>query len=92
MAENDIDLNKLPPVSVVIPAWNMEKTLEKTLGAVFAMDYPEFEVIVVDDGSVDRTVEIAKRFSVRLVRHSRNLGPSCARNAGVREARFDVIF
>lgn len=55
-------------LSVVIPVYNSHKTLAKTLAAVCASDYPDFEVIVVDDCSRDDSREIAERFSVRLIR------------------------
>ena len=49
------------PISVLIPAYNEEKTLEKTIKAIYAIDYPNIrEVIIINDGSKDRTLEIAK--------------------------------
>ena len=46
-----------PLVSVVIPVYNMEEFLEETLDSVLSSDYPNFEVIVMDDGSKDRSFE-----------------------------------
>ena len=45
-------------ISVIVPAYNAEKTIEKTIRSLLAQDWPDFEVIVVDDGSTDRTAEI----------------------------------
>ena len=49
-----------PLVSVVIPVYNMEEFLEETLDSVLSSDYPNFEVIVMDDGSKDRSFEFAE--------------------------------
>lgn len=53
----------LPLISVTICAYNGEQYLEKTLDSVLAQDYPNFEVVVVDDGSRDRTVPIIERYA-----------------------------
>lgn len=50
-----------PPVSVLVPAYNEEEMIAVTLRSVLAFDYPELEVIVVDDGSTDRTFEVLER-------------------------------
>ena len=55
-------------LSVVIPVYNAHETLAKTLSAVCASDYPDFEVIVVDDCSTDDSRETAERYPVRLIR------------------------
>ena len=54
-----------PLVSVVIPVYNMEEFLEETLDSVLSSDYPNFEVIVMDDGSKDRSLEIAESYKSR---------------------------
>jgi glycosyltransferase involved in cell wall biosynthesis len=84
-----------PLVSVVVPAYNAAKTVDATLASVAAQDYPNFEVIVVDDGSKDDTavrVEcIAKRDPrFRLVRKA-NGGVAAARNLGIAEAKGEFI-
>ncbi len=77
--------------SIIIPAYNAQKTLAECLAACLAQDYPDFEVIVVDDGSTDGTGAIAKQFdSVRYHRQS-NGGPSSARNTGARLASGDLL-
>lgn len=73
------------PVSVVIPAYNAERFIALTLESVHAQTLRAAEVIVVDDGSADRTFEIARDYGVRLIRQS-NRGLSAARNAGIRAA------
>jgi glycosyltransferase involved in cell wall biosynthesis len=71
------------PIAVVIPAHNAEPFLDETLESVWAQSAPPSEVIVVDDGSTDRTAAIARRHRV-IVLTQPNIGPSEARNAGIR--------
>jgi GT2 family glycosyltransferase len=77
-------------LSIIIPAYNAEATLAECLEACMAQTHPDCEIIVVDDGSMDRTAEIAKDFDVQYV-HQENAGPAAARNNGARIASGDVI-
>jgi glycosyltransferase involved in cell wall biosynthesis len=75
-------------VSVVIPVCNAERFLEDTLKSVFAQTYPHIEIIAVDDGSTDRSVDILESYSDRLVLIKQKYSSAAAaRNRGVREAR-----
>ncbi len=77
-----------PLVSVVIPAYNAEATLGRAIDSVLAQTFDDFELIVVDDGSTDRTLEAARGRSDRVqVVHSPHLGPGEARNRGAAVAR-----
>ncbi len=83
------------PVSVIVPAFNAERTIDETLLSVRSQTYGNLEIIVVDDGSTDRTYERAREHSlvdsrVRVVRQS-NQGVAAARNRGIAEARTDII-
>lgn len=78
-------------ISVVIPNRNGASTLGQCLAAALASDYRRFEVVLVDDGSEDASVEIARRFPCRLVRLPRREGVSRARNAGARAARGELL-
>lgn len=77
-----------PTVSVVVAAYDAERFLADALDSVAAQTAPPFETVVVDDGSTDRTAEVAARhpLGVRLVRQA-NAGSAAARNRGVAEAR-----
>jgi len=82
----------IPQISVVIPVYNGERTLSECLTWVFRSDFDLFEVILVDDGSTDRSRTIASTFPCRIVSTSGRVGPAKARNIGAREARGDVLF
>ena len=71
------------PVAVVVPAHNAEEFLDETLESVWAQTTPPSEVIVVDDGSTDHTIEIAQRHPITLLSQG-NRGPSAARNSAIR--------
>ena len=77
-------------VSVVIPAHNEEKNVAATIRAILAQDYPDFEVIVIDNASTDRTAAIASGFPVKVVHESRK-GLLWARERGRLEATGDII-
>jgi hypothetical protein len=79
-------------VTVVVPAFNRAATIGAALRSVQAQTDPNWEVVVVDDGSRDETVPIVERFArddprVRVIRHAANRGAQAARNTGVRHAR-----
>ena len=85
----------LEVISVIIPAYNSESTLESCVASVLNQTYRETEIIIVDDGSVDGTLMIGKRLSsaydnvrVESIDHA---GPSAARNTGLRLARGRYI-
>jgi glycosyltransferase involved in cell wall biosynthesis len=82
-----------PHFSVVIPAFNAESTVAETVRAVVAQPLARdlFECIVVDDGSSDRTAEVAEHAGAVVVRLPGNRGPAAARNAGIQSARGQWI-
>src|SRR6266508_897311 len=79
-------------VSVVIPNYNCGRFLEETLESVFAQAYPAVEVIVVDDGSTDDSLQVLEKYAGRVnVIRQANQGVSAARNAGIRASHGELV-
>ena len=79
-----------PKVSVVVCSCNGAQTVAETLAALEDMEYPDYEIIVIDDGSTDQTSAIASKHNVRLIR-TENRGLSVARNLGLKAATGEII-
>ena len=77
-------------ISAIIPAYNEEKTIGNVLSTLSSIDFID-EIIVVSDGSCDRTVSIAKRYNVRIIELSSNQGKSNAVLKGVSSTKADII-
>lgn len=85
-------LPEYPMVSVVVASYNGDRTLEACLNSLRSLNYPNYEVILVDDGSTDRTQQIIRRFpTVRCIRHEANQGLSAARNTGIAAAAGEIV-
>lgn len=84
-----------PFVSIVVPCFNADETLAKTLDSVLSQDYPDYEVILVDDGSTDSTPEIIHHYVNKDKRfksfRQENMGVSAARNNGVKNSNSEFI-
>jgi GT2 family glycosyltransferase len=89
-ATPEIEGEKRPRISIVICAFNAAGTLRDCLEGATAIQYPDYEVIVVDDGSTDSTPDIAAEFPVQLIRTA-NQGLSKARNAGIEAATGEIV-
>ncbi len=81
-----------PRISVVMPVYNSERLLGECLAALNASTFRDFEVVVVDDSSTDRSREIAAAHGARVVPSGGRLGPGRARNKGVEHARGAIVF
>jgi GT2 family glycosyltransferase len=81
------------PVSIIVPTWNGLEYIGDCLASLLAQDYPDFEVIVVDNASSDGTPEwIAERFpAIRLIRNERNLGFAGGANVGLHAAKGSLL-
>ena len=85
-------LKRYPKVSVVVACYNGARTLKACLDSLERLNYPAFNVILVDDGSTDETQRIASSYpKVRYFRHAKNLGLSVARNTGIEAAGGEVV-
>ncbi|MBV8492225.1 MAG: glycosyltransferase [Alphaproteobacteria bacterium] len=84
-------LLRYPRVSVVVCSYNAERTMEACLASLETLDYPDYEVIVVNDGSTDGTLEIAERFPFCRIISQPNMGLSAARNVGAGAATGEIV-
>ncbi len=81
-----------PLVSAIVPNFNYSSFLEECLDSIIAQDYPNLEVIVVDDGSTDDSLELLKKFESKVTIISQsNQGVSAARNRGILESKGEFI-
>lgn len=82
-------------ISVIIPVYNCEKYLERCLDSIIEQSYKDFEIICVDDGSTDNSLEILKKYAQKHINISiytqENKGPSAARNYGMEKAKGEYI-
>lgn len=76
--------------SVIIPAYNAEKTISECVSALNGQTSRPHEVIVVDDGSDDRTSDVSMKLGAKVI-IQKNAGPATARNRGAREAKGDIL-
>jgi glycosyltransferase involved in cell wall biosynthesis len=84
-------LPRYPRISVVVCAYNAERTMEACLASLETLDYPDYEVIVVNDGSTDKTLEISERFPFCRIISQPNKGLSVARNVGAEAATGEIV-
>lgn len=85
--------DKTPTASIVIPAYNAAETIADTLTSIFAQDFTDYEIIVVDDGSTDNTLAVLKQFDdprLRIVQQ-KNRGLAGAHNTGIHESRGPFV-
>lgn len=83
----------MPKASIVVPAYNVAATLPATMNSLLAQTFTDFEIVLVDDGSTDETLEIARSFDcdrLRIVEQA-NRGLAGARNSGIAAARGEVV-
>ena len=87
--------SQIPHLSIIVPAFNAEKFLSRCLQSLAAQTYPDFEVILINDGSKDNTLALAEDWARRDSRirlfSQENRGPAATRNRGIREARASRI-
>ena len=84
-------LQRYPRVSVVVCAYNAARTMDRCLASLAVLNYPDYEVIVVNDGSRDRTLEIAESHEYCRIISQSNEGLSVARNVGAEAATGEIV-
>lgn len=88
-------VSALPTVSIILPAYNAQAYLERAVQSVRTQYYTDWELLLIDDGSMDATPEMCDRFAaddarIRVI-HKENAGVSCARNDGIDAAAGELI-
>ncbi len=82
----------MPKISIIIPAWNTEETICECLDSIFAQTFHDFEIIVVNDGSVDNTGKLLENYKDKIkIIDQENRGSNFARNRGWKEARGEYL-
>jgi len=79
-----------PFLSIIIPTYNEENYIESCLKSLYEQSYRNFEIIIVDDGSSDKTREIAGKFKVMLI-EGKHKGPGISRNLGAKKANGEIF-
>lgn len=80
----------MPKFSIIIPVYNVEKYIKRCLDSVFNQTFKDYEVIVVNDGTEDKSMELIKDYPVKII-NQKNKGLSAARNAGVKKATGEYL-
>lgn len=80
----------MPKFSIIIPVYNVCDYVKRCLDSVFLQSYSDYEVIVVNDGSLDGSMDIVKNYDVKII-NQKNMGLSAARNRGVKAATGDYL-
>lgn len=89
-------IHEMQKISVIVPAYNVEKTIEKCLDSIISQSYQNIEIIVVNDGSTDSTGKILAEYStkdarIKVIKHDENRGLFLARMTGIKAASGDYI-
>ena len=81
-----------PVISIIVPAYNVENTVRKCIDSLLRINYPNYEILIVDDGSTDKTRAILFEYKNRIkIIESQHVGPSKCRNIAVKQAKSDYI-
>lgn len=92
---NENSVKDMERISIIIPVYNTEMYIKRCLQSILTQTYQNFEIIIVDDGSTDRSIEICKEFALKSrkikILHIENSGVSAARNIGIRHSTGNYI-
>jgi glycosyltransferase involved in cell wall biosynthesis len=84
-------MKKEPLLSIVIPTFNEEKDIDECLSTLFNQNYKNLEIIIIDDGSTDRTLEIVKKYKKVKIFKQNHRGPGLARNLGASHSKGEIL-
>jgi poly-beta-1,6 N-acetyl-D-glucosamine synthase len=87
------NIDSFPLISLIVPAFNEEITIKNSIQSLIELDYPNYEIIIIDDGSTDNTLEVAKKFESSRVKviHQKNQGKANALNTGIINSKGEII-
>lgn len=88
----DNNISNRPQISIIIPVHNGAATISQCLSSIGQSSFTNYEIIVVDDGSIDATADIAKRFPCRFYSFKTSRGAASARNYGAKQAEGKFLF
>lgn len=94
----ELEANSYPLISVVVPAYNAETRIASAMEAIIAQDYPNIEIIVVNDASTDATEEIVRRALTNcgrpftIINHEKNRGETASRNTGMDAMKGEFVW
>lgn len=96
LTDRRVPADATPPLSVVMPAYNVEKFIGEAIESILNQSFGDFELIIVDDGSTDATLDVIRLYAksdhrICFFSHARNLGPAAAFNSGLSSARGTYI-
>ncbi|MFX1256949.1 MAG: glycosyltransferase [Promethearchaeota archaeon] len=83
--------SNLEPVSIVIPIKNRCYFIDNLIKNLSNLNYAQYEIIIVDDCSIDNTKELLKKYSIKAISLEKSVGSAEARNIGIKEAQYDII-
>jgi len=89
----NIEEKKQQKVSVIIPTYNSEKFINRSIDSVLKQDFKDYEIIIIDDGSKDMTYEKIKKYLTNKIKYikQKNMGPASARNKGIKNSIGEYI-
>ena len=89
-------MNETPKISVIVPMYNAEKYIKTCINSVLEQTFTDFELLLIDDCSTDKTLEIVKSYSdsrIKIIQNKKNTGnPGLARNIGIEAARGEFLY
>ncbi|MDD5505572.1 MAG: glycosyltransferase [Candidatus Omnitrophica bacterium] len=81
----------MPKVSLYIPCFNAEKTIQECLESVMRQSFPIDEVLIIDDGCQDKTADIVSKYPVKIIKHDKNKGLAASRNSAFKQAQNEFV-